>query len=313
MRKTIVPLLSALAMAIPPCRAQMYGDADGSGAVTLADVSTVLTVASGLGPITVQARHGGDVAPVNDASMGSFGDGRLTIGDALRIARRVAGLEPEPWPARPGAYMLEVGNSYVTRKYDAGGAATTGPGTGQPDITTTVDRVVPETVSGVVYNAYVLVSSEGSEQHLAPSTYKNDLTGGTEAAVVATQGIMSGTLTTFTPPMAMLVEPLRAGSKWSGTTTPSALGSAATYTGEISGPETVVTPAGTFTNAWKVTLKYKYTVVIFQGTGEEYIWLVPFVGPVQHGYTHAPPLSAVKTVNPDMKLVSADVHGVRWP
>jgi hypothetical protein len=313
MRFTIIPLLSALAMAGGPCAAQVYGDADGNGSVTLADVSTVLGMASGLADITTQARHYADVAPMHNAATGSFGDGRLGLGDALRIARRVAGLEPEPWPARAGAYMLEIGNSYVTRKYDAGGAATTGPGTSVPDITTTVDRVVQETVSGVTYNAYVLVSSEGSEQHLAPSTYKSDLTGSAEAAVVATQGIMSGTFTTFTPPMAMLVEPLQAGSKWSGTTTPSALGSAATYTGEITGPETVVTPAGTFTNAWKVTLKYKYTIVIFQGTGEEYVWLVPFVGPVQHGYTHAPPLSAVKTVNPDMKLVSASVHGVQWP
>jgi hypothetical protein len=312
MKPRIAFILLALSSVCLPCAAQVYGDADGNGSVSGADVAAVARIASGLTGPTPQARHYADVAPLN-LTPGSFGNGRLELADAVRIARRIAGLEPDPWPAPSNAYMLEVGNQYVTRKYDASGTATTGPGTSAPDITTRIDRRQQETVGGATYDVFVLLGSDGSEQHLAPTTWMNEATGKMEPAIVATQGTMGGTSTAFNPPIALLVEPLQAGSRWSGTTTPSALGSSAPYTGAISGPETVVTPAGTFTNAWKVTIKYTYSVIGFPGSGEEYAWLAPYVGPAQHGYTRSAPLSSTKTVIPDIRLVSADVHGVLWP
>jgi hypothetical protein len=40
----------------------------------------------------------GDVAPKPGTGGRPFGDGKLTIADALRVLRRVIGLEPDPWP-----------------------------------------------------------------------------------------------------------------------------------------------------------------------------------------------------------------------
>jgi hypothetical protein len=311
-RQLLIPCAVGLLWSSSAC-AQVYGDANGDGLVNTTDVATVARAASGLSTPSSQAIHMGDVAPVNNLNAGSFGDGKLNVSDAARISRYVTGLEPAPWPARTSAYMLEIGNTYTTRKYNASGAATTGPGTGKPDIDTRTDRVQQETVGTTTYNAYVLVGNDGSEQHLAPSTYLNNTTGLNEAAIVATQGTISGKSSSFDPPLVVLVEPIVAGTKWSGTTTPSALGSPAPYTGEITGPETVVVPAGTFTNAYKLTLKYSYSFIGFPGTGEEYVWVVPFLGPVQHGYTQSAPFSATKTVIPDIRLLNANVHGVLYP
>jgi uncharacterized protein (TIGR03437 family) len=40
----------------------------------------------------------GDVAPKPGTGGRAVGDGLLTVADALRLLRRVLGLEPDPWP-----------------------------------------------------------------------------------------------------------------------------------------------------------------------------------------------------------------------
>jgi probable HAF family extracellular repeat protein len=72
-----------------------YGDANRDGAVNLADVTLLLRIAGGFQ--TVPDLLAADVAPVKACDPIGFGDGKVDIQDAVRVARRVAGLEPN-WP-----------------------------------------------------------------------------------------------------------------------------------------------------------------------------------------------------------------------
>lgn len=74
------------------------GDLNGDGAVTAKDVSTALSIALGIRPALPRELFVGDVAPVPGSGGRPFGDGRVCLNDALRILRRAAGLEPDPWP-----------------------------------------------------------------------------------------------------------------------------------------------------------------------------------------------------------------------
>jgi len=74
------------------------GDLNGDGAVTTKDVSIALALALGLRPALPRELFAGDVAPVPGDGGRPFGDGRIGLNDALRILRRAAGLEPDPWP-----------------------------------------------------------------------------------------------------------------------------------------------------------------------------------------------------------------------
>jgi probable HAF family extracellular repeat protein len=72
-----------------------YGDVNADGEVNAADVALVLQVAGGLA--ARYDRLAADVAPAPACNGRGFGDGKVTIADASRIARRIAGLETK-WP-----------------------------------------------------------------------------------------------------------------------------------------------------------------------------------------------------------------------
>lgn len=72
-----------------------YGDVDGDGAVNGADVALVLSVAGGAA--SKYDLLAADVAPTPACNGRGFGDGKVTLADASRIARRIAGLETK-WP-----------------------------------------------------------------------------------------------------------------------------------------------------------------------------------------------------------------------
>jgi hypothetical protein len=296
-----------------------YGDVDGNGVVDRNDVKLLAQIAGGLAPASVAALRSGDVAPVNDFNAGSFGDGRITTLDVARLARKVNGKEPAEWPAKSSFYQLEAGNTFTTRKYDATGTATTAP-----DVLSTVQAPVQETVGGVTYIVSPITGSDASEQRLV--TAKLDGTGNQvpftdsqgRPAIGATKFSFGGDVSTFNPPLVLLVYPVQAGTTWTGTTQAviSGYNVLATYTGTITGPEVVDVPAGHFENAYKVTIAYSGSAGFASASGEEYYWFVPFLGPVQHGYTRTITSilgNQVKAVNPDIKLVSANVHGVKYP
>jgi hypothetical protein len=304
--KTLIAA-ALIAAALPARSAITYGDANGDGLISLQDVASILSAAAGLSPHPDAARHSADVAPVNDFTGGSFGDGRITVADAVRVAWRIANPAAADFPAKRGGYLLEVGNSYTFREYSAAGTALTGPGSGQPDDTTVIDHTATETANGQPTTAYILTSTDGSEQHFINTTYTDG-----RAAIGITQGTFGGTATTFDPPLLALVYPLEAGQTWTGAT--KAAGLNATYNARIDGPETVTVPAGTFDTAYKVTINY--TAPLFAGlnvTGYEKVWFVPFLGPIQRGFSKAVPFSSTTTIDPQAKLASAIVHGVVWP
>lgn len=293
--------------------APIYGDVDGDGVITAKDAAIVIRVAAGLSPITDAIRRNGDVAPVQDYNGGSFGDGKITILDALRIARYAAGISTPVWPAKASGYLLEAGNIFVVRMYDATGAAVTGPGTGVPDSANSVTGPFTETVGGTTYdNVFIVKNDGGSEEHLLQFL---DATS-TPSSLQATQLVFGGNTSTFNPPLIVAKYPLQNGATWSATTSAkdvaSGLSFTAKYTGTVQGPVSVTIADGThvFDNAWKVNVSY--TTQIGGPSGTEYFWLVPFLGPVQHGYTRTF-LFQTTTINPDSKLVSANVHGVLYP
>ena len=74
------------------------GDLNGDGAISPADVSAAIAIALGLRPPLPRELFAGDVAPVPGYGGAPFGDGRVTVGDALRILKKAAGLEGDPWP-----------------------------------------------------------------------------------------------------------------------------------------------------------------------------------------------------------------------
>jgi hypothetical protein len=293
--------------------APVYGDANGDGAVDYRDAVVLLQAAAGFTPVDDTMRRNGDVAPVNDYNGGSFGDGRITILDALRVARRAGGLSTAAWPAKSTGMLLENGNSYTVRKYDATGAATTGPGTGLPDESNVITGPISETVGGVTYNnVYEVTASDGAVQHLLQVTDATD----TPASVQATQLVLGGNVTSFSPPLIVAKYPLQNGTTWSGTTTATSPAAPSpvtvSYNASVSGPVSVTIADGVhiFDNAYKVTLNYSSFPLL---SGKDYYWYVPFLGPVQHGYTLTTLLTTTKTINPDVKLVSANVHGVLYP
>lgn len=69
-----------------------YGDIDADGRVDVKDVTLVLGYVLAGRPLTDQQLASADVAPAGAP------DGRVSIGDVVRILRRAVGLEPDPWP-----------------------------------------------------------------------------------------------------------------------------------------------------------------------------------------------------------------------
>jgi len=69
-----------------------YGDIDGNGRVDVKDVTLVLGYVLAGRPLTDAQLGAADVAPAG------MPDGRVSIGDVVRILRRAVGIEPDPWP-----------------------------------------------------------------------------------------------------------------------------------------------------------------------------------------------------------------------
>lgn len=292
--------------------APIYGDVNGNGSVDMGDAVVLCKVAGGLAPITDTIRRNGDVAPVNDYNGGSFGDGKITVLDVLRVARKAAGTSTVAWPANPTGYLLEAGATYVTRKYDKLGTALTGPGTGSADVSTTFSGPTSETVGGTTYDTvFLATSSDGDVQRLVQVLDASN----TPTQVLATELTLGSNPTRFNPPIVVLKYPLQNGTNWTGTTmaTDTATNTqvSASYTGSITGPDSITMADGvhSFDNAYKVTLSYSAGFLL---NGSEYYWFVPFVGPVQHGFTRTV-LFSTTAVNPDYKLVWANIHGVLYP
>lgn len=75
-----------------------YGDVNGDGAVTVADVVMVLRFVVGQAVPTPQQFVAADVAPAPSTPGGKVGDGKITVADALRILRHAIGLDNGlPW------------------------------------------------------------------------------------------------------------------------------------------------------------------------------------------------------------------------
>jgi probable HAF family extracellular repeat protein len=72
-----------------------YGDANRDGAVNLADAALMLQIAGGLS--STPDLRAADIAPIRLCDPIGFGDNRVDILDAVRLTRRIAGLEPV-WP-----------------------------------------------------------------------------------------------------------------------------------------------------------------------------------------------------------------------
>lgn len=305
-------VLVGLVLSAGASGAPLYGDANGDGAVSLSDVRLLLCVTGGLEEIADTVRRNGDVAPVNDYDAGSFGDGRVTLLDAIRLIRRLAGLSTDAWPAKTTGFLLENGNGFVTRQYDSAGIAITGPGTGEPDVSTVFTGPMTEVVGSTTYtNVFRAISSDGDEQHLLPIFDANR----NPAGILATVLTLGNHPARFDPPLLAVKFPMENGVSWSGASTATDLETgttlSATYNGKIEGPATVTMADGlhTFDNAYKVTLSYNAGALLY---GAEYYWFVPFVGPVQHGFTRTA-LFETTSVVPDYRLTSANVHGVLYP
>jgi len=73
----------------------LYGDVNGDGRLEVADASAALALAVGLSVPRADV-EAADVAPVHPD--GTFGNGRVEVEDAVRILRRVVGLEKGAWP-----------------------------------------------------------------------------------------------------------------------------------------------------------------------------------------------------------------------
>lgn len=313
MNRRIWLLAGALLFAPSARPAPIYGDVNGNGVIDYKDAIVLLRVASGLRPNTDAIRRTGDVAPLRDYNGGGFGDGKIDMLDALRVFRRAAGLSTPAWPAKFTAYALEPGNTIVLRRYGASGAAVTGPDQDVPDSTVTMSGPVTDTVGGTpVPGVFVLKSGSGTEEHLLQVMDGTN----TPASLQATQLVFGGNATTFNPPLLVTQYPFQDGATWFGQTIVTDVASGmqfpATYAGSVSGPVTVTLADATraFDNAWRVNITYSTP---FPGpSGTEYYWFVPFLGPVQHGYSRTLFLQTT-TINPDYRLVSANIHGVLYP
>ena len=306
-------LAGALLLAPAVQAAPLYGDVNGNGVVDYVDAIVLLRVASGLRSDTDAVRRTGDVAPVRDYNGGSFGDGKIDIQDALRVFRKASGLSTPAWPAKFTAFALEPGNTIVLRRYGVTGAAVTGPDQDIPDLTETISGPITDTVGGTpVPGVYVITPSSGAEERMLQVVDGTN----TPTSLQATQLVFGGNATTFNPPLVVTQYPFQDGAVWFGITVVTDLASGlqfpATYAGSVQGPVVVTMADQThaFDNAWKVTITYSTP---YPGpSGTEFYWFVPFLGPVQHGYSRTL-YPQTTTINPDYKMLSANIHGVLYP
>ncbi|HEY3414643.1 MAG TPA: dockerin type I repeat-containing protein [Armatimonadota bacterium] len=288
--------------------ATVYGDVTGDGQVTPADVTLLARVAGGLAPITDGIRRNGDVAPLNDYEAGSFGDGQITVLDAIRVARYLHALEPPEWPARPTYFPLEIGNSSTFRAYSSAGTPITGPGTGNPDITFTASSHSPEVVAGITYDAFTLFSPI-EQLRVAPTM---DPQNSRRAVARLGASYSDGSTESYSPPELVLEYPVQNGIQWGPDAmraTFDGVGIDLTYTGRTEGPMSVNLPTGlAFDNAYKITVSgvgtgYSYTAVY---------WHVAFVGLVMTGFSETQG-GTTTSFMPELALVSANNHCVLYP
>lgn len=308
---------SLLLPTLTPAYAASYGNVNGDGSLDVRDVRMMLQIAGGLAPVGNPAVRLGDVAPLTDYENGYFGDGKITMGDAVRLMRRLNGKEPAEWPAKSNYYQLQAGNTFTVNTLDDDGNVN-----GQ--VTNTVMAAVDETQGGVTYVVTPVSDGGDNEQRLVTGKRVNgavvpftDSQG--RRALGATQFTFNDSMAAFDPPLVTLVYPVQQGTQWSGSTKTKIAGLSVTinYTGVISGPETVTVSAGQFSDVYKVTLEYSGGLPpLASVTGKEYYWFAPYVGPIQHGFTRTTKtLSGTQTVarNPDLKLSAANIHGLRYP
>jgi len=86
------------ALADPRVSIPNYGDLDADGMVGISDVLVALRLALGAAQPTAVQLLLGDVAPSPGINGRRFGDGIISISDAVRILRRAIGMERDPWP-----------------------------------------------------------------------------------------------------------------------------------------------------------------------------------------------------------------------
>lgn len=77
------------------------GDLSGDLQVTVSDAILGLQMISGLRNFTQADRDVMDVAPTPGTGTRLWGDGLITVADVIRLLRRAAGAEPDPWPGGP--------------------------------------------------------------------------------------------------------------------------------------------------------------------------------------------------------------------
>lgn len=91
--------LDALAaLADPRVSIPVYGDLDSDGSVSIGDALIALKLALGTAQATSQQLLVGDVAPSPGTNGRRFGDGIISVSDAVRILRRAIGMDRDPWP-----------------------------------------------------------------------------------------------------------------------------------------------------------------------------------------------------------------------
>lgn len=303
-------ILGAAAHAAP-----IYGNADGNNTRDINDVKLLARIAGGLAPAGQSVIRYSDVAPVVNNNAGQFGDGRITIQDVLRVARQVANPSLADFPAKQTAYAAQQGNTFTIRKFDADGNPT-------GDETATAGAPTTEDVGGVTYVVNPLSAGDDVQKLTSEKIVNGQTVPFTDAqgrpALGAVQLALGGDVVPFNPPLVLAVYPLQAGTTWTGSTKTKIQGQnvTANYTGTVNGMESVTVPAGTFDDAWKVSITYNGNIVLASATGTDTFWFVPFLGPVQHGFTRTVTVfgnATTTAIMPDAKLVSATVHGARIP
>lgn len=76
----------------------VYGDLNQDGKLDVTDALLAIRIAIGSAEASPEILAAGDVAPVPGTAGRQFGDGRITIADAVRILRRAIGIEAGSWP-----------------------------------------------------------------------------------------------------------------------------------------------------------------------------------------------------------------------
>lgn len=292
--------------------APIYGDADGSNMLSPADIVVLARIAGGLAPATASTIRYSDVAPVVNDTAGQFGDGQILMNDVVRVARQVFNPSAADFPARVTAYAAQQGNTFTIRKYGEDGSEA-------GDVTATAGAPFQKVVSGVTYIINPLDSTEGQQQLTSQMIVNGQIVPFTDAdgrpALGATQLAFGGSVVPFDPPIVIAVYPFAAGKTWTGSTLTQIKGNSvtATYTGTEVAMEALDVPAGHFDNAWKITLDYSGSLGFISATGTDTFWFVPYLGPIQHGYTRTITFAGTTTVMPDAKLAAAKVHGASFP